>query len=378
MKVTVAGCGITNFGELWNRSLYDLAEEATYAAIKDAKIKPKQIDAVYVGNMLAGNLGGQNHLGPTITSLLNLNCPAYSIESACASGGMATNLAYEALISGRYQNVLVLGVEKMTDFETGQVTLGLMGAASEEERKAGLTFVGLYALLANVHMQKFKTTRKQLSSVAVKNHSNGAKNPIAQYQNIITLEKAMESQEIASPLNLFDCSPISDGAAAVVLSRKPDTANEVTIVASSVATDHVALGKRKSLTELLATKIAAQNAYKQAKISAKDIDVAEVHDCFTIAEIMAIEDLNFCKKGEGGRFTQSQATSLGGKIPVNTSGGLKACGHPVGATGVKQIIEITQQLRGKAQKRQLKNPKIGLTHNVGGSGATAAVHILQI
>ncbi|HSX18810.1 MAG TPA: thiolase domain-containing protein [Candidatus Saccharimonadales bacterium] len=378
MKVVVSGTGITNFGELWNRSLTDLAQEAINLAIKDAKISPEKIDAIFVGNMLAGNLSTQNHLGPTIASLLNLNCPAFSIESACASGGMATNLAYESIKSGKYQNVLIVGVEKMTDDPTDKVTLGLMGAASENERKMGLTFPGLYALLANVHMQKFKTTRKQLSMVAVKNHHNGSINPIAHFQNKISLEKAMQSPQIASPLNLFDCSPISDGAAAIVLSAKRDTSNDVAIVASAVATDQVELAKRVNLSELLATKIAAKNAYNQAQITPKDIDLAEVHDCFTIAEILALEDLGFEKKGQGGKFTQSGATELSGKLPINTSGGLKACGHPVGATGVKQIIEITKQLQNKAEKRQIKGAKIGLTHNVGGSGATAVVHILQI
>ena len=378
MKVTVAGCGITKFGELWNKSLLDLAQEAAQSALKDAKVDPEKIDAVFVGNMLASALHGQNHLGPTVTSLLNLNCPAYSVESACASGGIATNLAYQTLISKKYQNVLVLGVEKMTDSPNSQVALGLMGAASEEERRAGLTFPGLYALLTNVHMQKYKTTRKQLSAVAVKNHHNGKLNPIAQYQSEISLEKAMASQEIASPLNLFDCSPISDGAAAVVLSAQSDSTSQVTITASETATDHVAISQRNSQTELLATKIAGRKAYKEANINPAKINLAEVHDCFTIAEIMAIEDLGFCEKGQGGKFTEKGATALSGKIPVNTSGGLKACGHPVGATGVKQIIEITHQLQQKANKRQIKGAKVGLAHNVGGSGATAVVHILQI
>lgn len=378
MRIAVTGTGITKFGELWNRSFFDLAQEATEKAIKESGLEPGQIDAVFTANMLSGNLIGQNHLGAVVTSQLGINCPAYTVEAACASGGTAINLAYQALLSGQSKNVLVVGVEKMTDHTTAEVTTGLMGAASEEERQAGLTFPGLYALMTTAHMAKFKTTQRQLAAVAVKNHYHGSLNPLAQYRNIITIEKALKSPPVASPLTLFDCSPITDGAAAVIISSTEDNSNNVLITASSVATDTVSLSQRKNLTELLAAKIASQKAYKQAGITSKQINLAEVHDCFTIAEVLAMEDLGFCTKGQGGKFVASGATTLGGKLPVNTSGGLKACGHPIGATGIKQIIEVTTQLMGKAEKRQVKNAKIGLTHNVGGSGATAAVHILQV
>src|SRR3989344_3057247 len=377
MRVTIAGTGITKFGELWDKSFTDLAKEATEKALGDSKLNPSQIDAVYCANMLSGNLIGQNHLGTVITSILGVNCPAYTVEAACASGGLAINLACQAIESEIYENVLVIGVEKMTDNTTAKVTSGLMGAASEEERRAGLTFPGLYALMAHAHMEKYGTTREQLAKVAVKNHANGLNNPIAQFHNRITVEKVLESAIVAAPLTLFDCSPIPDGAAAVVLSRSVKN-NNVVITASQAATDKIGLSGRKSLTELLAVKLAAQKAYSQAGLKPQDIKVAEVHDCFTIAEIMAYEDLGFCEKGMGGEFVAKGHTKLGGKLPVNTSGGLKACGHPVGATGIKQIIEVTRQLQGNAEKRQVKNANIGLTHNVGGSGATAAVHILQI
>lgn len=378
MKVVVKGTGITKFGELWDKSFIDLAKEAIDGALKESRLAPEQIGAVFCANMLSPNLLGQNHLGALTASILGSNAPAYTVEAACASGGIAVNLAFQAILSGQVKNALIVGVEKMTDFTTAQVTLGLMGAASEEERQAGLTFPGLYALMAAAHMEKFKTTPKHLASVAVKNHYHGSLNPNAHFQNKITAEKALESPIVASPLTLFDCSPITDGAAAIILSASDGLSENVTITASSVATDQISLSQRKSLTELLATKIASQKAYKQAGISPADIDIAEVHDCFTIAEILATEDLGFCQKGHGGKFVASGATRLGGKMPINTSGGLKACGHPVGATGIKQIIEITNQLTGKAEKRQVKNAKIGLTHNVGGSGATGAVHILQI
>lgn len=378
MKVAVLGTGITKFGELWDKSFYSLAEEAAANALLESKIEPGQIDAVFCANMLSGNLTGQNHLGAQITSILKIHCPAYTVEAACASGGVATNLAYLSILSGKVKNALVIGVEKMTDFTNAEVASGLMGAASEDERQAGLTFPGLYALMANAHMQKFKTTQRDLASVAVKNHYHGSLNENAQYQNRITIEKVLESPPVATPLTLFDCSPISDGAAAIVLSKAEDTNSNVVITASAVATDEVSLAKRKSITEILATKIAAQKAYKQADVSPADIDVAEVHDCFTIAEIIAMEDLGFCPKGRGGKYVSSNSTKLGGSKPINTSGGLKACGHPVGATGIKQIIEITKQLKGEAEKRQVKGAKIGLAHNIGGSGATAAIHILQI
>lgn len=377
MKISVIGTGLTHFGELWDKSLFDLAQEALKSALENSQIDPEKIDAVFVANMLSGNLLGQNHLGPVMTSILGKNVPAFAIEAACASGGTATHLAIQSLLAGTYKNVLVVGVEKMTDDTIADVTTGLMGAASEEERLAGLTFPGLYAMLANAHMQKFKTTGKQLALVAVKNHFNGSLNPNAQFQNKITIEKVLGSTMVANPLTLFDCSPITDGAAAIVLSSQ-DSPNNPSITGSAVATDHISISNRLSMTELLATKLSAQKAYAQAGISAKDIDVAEVHDCFTIAEILAYEDLGFCAKGQGGKLISSGATQLDGKIPVNTSGGLKACGHPIGATGIKQIIEVTDQLKGIAGKRQVKNAKIGLTHNVGGSGATAAVHILQI
>lgn len=271
----------------------------------------------------------------------------------------------------------------MTDAKTSEITSSLMGAGSEEERTAGLTFPGLYALMAKAHMQKYGTTKKHMAAVAVKNHYHASLNEKAHFPYEITAEKALNSPEICTPFTLFDASPISDGAGAVVLSSETDSlpagrqGKGVFISGSAVATDTVGLAERASLTEIPATKSAANKALKQAGIEIKDIKLAEVHDCFTIAEILAMEDLGFCPKGEGGKFIYSKTTHLEGSLPINTSGGLKACGHPVAATGLKQIIEITEQLRGNAGKRQVKNANVGLTHNVGGSGATVVVHILQ-
>lgn len=374
MKISVIGTGMTKFGELWDKTLEDMSLEASLLAIKDSGLNKNKIDAIFVGNMLYGKLSGQDHLGALVSSLLDLKVPATHIEAACASGGMAIQAAVHALRAGAYKNVLVLGVEKMTDYSTSQISEALMGAGSEMERQAGLTFPALYALMAKSHMQKYGTTRTHLASVSVKNHHNASLNSYAQFPYEIDLEKALKAPFIAEPFTIFDSSPISDGAAAVILSSEKDG---IEIIASESATDTVDLSQRNSFTEIEATKIASQKAYAEAGITPEDLDLLEVHDCFTIAEIMAMEDLGLCKKGDGGEFIQSGKTKLSGKTPVNTSGGLKACGHPVGATGVKQIIEITNQLKGNLGSRQVKNPKIGLAQNVGGTGATVAIHILK-
>src|SRR3989344_5663363 len=292
MRIQILGTGITKFGELWSKSLLDLATDAALEAINDSRLSINQIDAVFVANMIYGKIANQDHLGALITSALGLKCASFRVEAACASGGLAVHLACQSLMAGTYKNVLVVGVEKMTDVGISEITSALMGAGSDMERKAGLTFPGLYALMAKAHMAKYGTTKKHLAAVSVKNHYHASMNEKAQFPFEITEEKA-----------------------------------------------------RNSLLELRATKEASVKALKQAGVEIKDIDIAEVHDCFTIAEILAMEDLGFCKKGEGGDFIKKGYTRLGGKMPVNTSGGLKACGHPVGATGLKQIIEIADQIR---------------------------------
>lgn len=369
--ITISGAYQTKFGELWDKSLEDLIFEAGEGAIADAGISKSKIDLVIVANMLAD----QSHLGALAVELLGLNSvPAIRVEAACASGGIALHQAITAIKAGEVKNVLVIGAEKMTDKSNGEIAQALMGAASEAERQAGLTFVGLYALMARVYFDKFKATKNDLAYVAIKNHRHASKNPKAQYPFPVELETVLKSSCVASPLHLFDCSPITDGAAAVVVSSQPGA---VEISASQIATDSVSLTERESLTELKATKIAAKKAYAQAGVGPDDIDLAEVHDCFSIAEIMAVEDLGFCKKGEGFKKIRSGEFDHDGRLPVNLSGGLKACGHPVGATGIKQIVELVMQLKGQAGERQIRKAKIGLAHNVGGSGATAAVHILK-
>jgi acetyl-CoA C-acetyltransferase len=382
-SVSVIGVGLTKFGERWDASFRELVAEAGVRAIQDSQIDGKDIQAVYGGCMASGRFIGQEHIGALIVDQLGLNpIPSTRLEAACASGSVAFRSAYLAIASGMYDVVAVGGVEKMTEVSVEDAATALGGAGDQEwELFIGATFPALYALIARRHMQEYGTTEEQMALCAVKNHDNGSKNPYAQYQNKITLETVMNSGVIASPLKLFDCSPITDGAAVTILCEtekaKKLVEQPIEIAASTQASDTLALAERKSLTELKATKIAAKQAFETAKIKPEDIQVAEVHDCFTIAEILAIEDLGFFEKGKAGMAIENGETELNSSISVNTSGGLKACGHPVGATGVKQIVEAVWQLRGQAGARQVKNVERALTHNVGGSGATATVHIFK-
>jgi len=384
--VAIIGVKNTNFGELWDQALRDIVVEAGIGAIEDAGASGKEIDALYVGNMSAGRFVDQEHIGALIADYSglskNLHIPATRVEAACASGGLALRQAIMSVASGCSDIVVAAGAEKMTDVGTEEASSALASAADREwEGMAGATFPGLYAMIAKLHMHRYGTTSEQLAEVAVKNHKNGYFNPIAQYKNIITVEDVLNSIMVADPLHIFDCSPITDGASAVVLAPA-EIAHEYTdtpiyIKATAQASDTIALHDRRDITTLDATVIAANRAYSMAKLKPEDIDVVEVHDCFTIAEICAIEDLGFVEKGKGGIVTANGETSIGGRIPVNTSGGLKACGHPVGATGIKQAVEIVTQLRGDAGRRQVEGASYGMTHNVGGSGATAVIHIFS-
>jgi acetyl-CoA C-acetyltransferase len=331
--------------------------------------------------MSGGLFVGQEHLGAVMADYLGMApVPATRIESACASGGMSFKQAYLDVASGNSEIVLAGGVEKMND--GADVTAALASAADQEyEVYNGITFPGLYAMIANAHMYEYKTTREQIAAVAVKNHKNGSNNPNAQFRNQITIEQVLNSSLVADPLRLLDCSPVTDGAAAVILCSmdvaKKLSKNFAKIIASTQASDSIALYQRKSFTTLNAVTKAADLAYKLTGLKPSDIDFAEVHDCFTIAEIVVFEDLGFCEKGFGGSAVVEGMTSLDGKIPINTSGGLKSKGHPVGATGIAQIIELSEQLTGKAGKRQVKNARIGLAQNMGGSGASCTINILE-
>jgi acetyl-CoA C-acetyltransferase len=358
--------------------------EAGKKALMDAKIHSSMIQAYYLGNFAATGFNNQNHVAPYTASAIGLpNVPCVRVEAACASSGAAMREAVIAVASGLYDYVLVGGVEKMNTVDTPRVTEYLSQAADwETEAKIGATFPSMFALMARRHMHEYGTTREHLSSVAVKNHANGAKNPDAQMQKEITLEKAVNSPIlVAEPLNLYDCSLVTDGAAAVVVCASElaaqHTAVPVDVIGHGQASDLFCMYQKKDITRFDATIAAGRRAYDMAGVKPEDIDVVEVHDCFTIAEIIAIEDLGFCAKGQGGPFSFEGMTAIGGKIPVNTSGGLKSKGHPVGATGAAQIAEIALQLRGESGARQVADAEIGMTHNLGGSGASCVVHILK-
>jgi len=384
-EVAVIGIGITKFGELWDKSFRQLIAEAGSKAILDAGIEGKEIDGMYVGSMSSGRFVGQEHVGALVADAAgfsHMHIPSTRVEGACASGGLAVRQGYLSIASGMNDIVVVGGMEKMNDVGGNDATATLATAADQEwEAFFGATFPALYAMIATRHMHEYGTTKEQLAQVAVKNHANGAKNPYAQYRREITLELAMNATTVAYPLGLLDCSPVTDGAASLILcaadKAKKYTDKPIKIIGSGQGSDSLALHGRRDICTLDATVHAAKTAYKQAGITSKDIDFAEVHDCFTIAEICAIEDLGFVKKGEGGKAIDNKITTLDGSLPVNTSGGLKSKGHPVGATGVAQMVEVTQQLRGEAEARQVKDAKIGLAHNVGGSGATCVVHIME-
>jgi len=379
-EVAVIGAGMTKFGELWSKSIKDIFVEAAIKAIENAGVD--HIDSMYVGSMSGGLFVGQEHLGAVMADYLGVNpIPATRVESACASGGVSFRQAYFEVASGQSDIVLAGGVEKMTD---GADVTDILATAADQEYEVyqGITFPGLYAMIANAHMHQYKTTREQLAAVAVKNHRNGSKNPNAQFRSEISADTVLNSTLVADPLRLLDCSPVSDGGAAVVLCAmdiaKKFTDSPIRIKASVQASDTIALHSRRSLTTLDAVVRAAEKAYIQSNLKPSDIDFAEVHDCFTIAEIVVSEDLGFFEKGCGGVSVQEGLTSLeSGRIPINTSGGLKSKGHPVGATGIAQIIELYEQLQGRAGSRQVKNAHIGMAQNMGGSGASCVIHILE-
>ncbi len=382
--VSIVSAGLSKFGRregMFCRELF--AEAAQEAFGRCPNLDPiKEIEALFVGQM-GESYEHQGHTGPTLADWTGLlPKPAIRIESACASSGSALRTGILAILSGLHKVVMVGGVEKMTHRTTAEVTEFLaMASDMPFEQWNGITFPGLYALMATAHMHKYGTTEEQMAHVAVKNHHNGTLNPKAHMQKEITLEKAMGSMKVAEPLKLYDCSLITDGASCVILTH-PDLAKKFTdtpvhIIGSGQASDTIGLYERETLTSLKAARLAGQEAYKMAGTEAKELDVAEVHDCFTIAEIIAYEDLGFCDVGKGGKLIDDRITELGGKLPVNTSGGLKAKGHPVGATGTAQAYEIYLQLTGQAEKRQVEGAEIGLSHNVGGSGATASVHIYR-
>lgn len=381
-EVAIIGTGSTRYGELWETPLRDLFAEAAAACLLDAGIDRKQIQSAYIGCMSSGLFNRQEHLASILTDYAGLSgIAATRVESACASGGAAFRAAYLEVASGASDFVLAGGVEKMND--GADATFCLATAADQEyEVYHGVTFPGLYAMIANAHMHRHGTTYDMLAHVAVKNHRHGAKNPKAQFPQEITLDTVRKAVRVAEPLGLFDCSPVSDGAAAVLLAPvevaralgKPP----VVVKGSGHATDTIALHDRGDLSRIPVVGLAARKAFAQAGVTTRDIDFCEVHDCFTIAELCCLEELGFYEAGQAGQATVAGETALGGKLPVNPSGGLKSKGHPVGATGVGQIVELYEQLSGRSGPRQVKGARLGLAQNMGGSGGSCTVHILEV
>jgi acetyl-CoA C-acetyltransferase len=380
---SVIGYYSTKFGELWTQTLDDLIKDAFVGVLKETGLAKEEIDAVFFGNMLGGIVEGQLLLSAHISELLGIHAPIYRIEAACASGGQAFQIAHEYLKGNAGKTVIVLGAEKMTDVSAEEITRALASAASEDEQAVGLTFPGVYALIAQLYLKKYGYTEEHLACISVKNHAHGVLNERAHFRRYVTVDNVLESPYVAYPLKVLDSSPISDGAAAVVLSNEPSKIKKskaVTVLSSVTATDCVSIAKRESLDTLKATVLAGNKGFEEAQIPRSQINVMEVHDCFSIAEILALEDLGFWKKGQGGTHALEMSTKLdsGNNLIVNTSGGLKAAGHPAGGTGIKQIGEIYLQLTGQAGERQVKKAQFGLAHNVGGSGGVAVVSILGV
>ncbi len=379
-NVAVVGVGHGKFGKRNDATLRELAYEAVIPALEDAGITQEDVEAGVVsiaGEEFAGQ-GAPSALVGDYTGIQPR--PVFRVESACASGTAAIKAAYGLIGSGLHDIVIAIGVEKMNAVSSVRAT-ELMARAGDTrwEYPFGVSFPGFYALFATRHMHDYGTTKEQLAMVGVKNHHYGAMNPVAHLQKEVSLEEAVNAVLIAWPLGLYDCSLISDGGAAAILMSEEKareyTDSPVWIKGIGSGSDTMLVAERPSLTSLTGVKRAAKAAFTMAGINPTDVDVAEVHDCFTIAEIMAYEDLGFCKPGEGGKLIEEKQTYIGGKIPVNVDGGLKSKGHPIGATGVSQCVELTKQLRQECGKRQVDGAEIGLSHNVGQTGQFANVII---
>jgi acetyl-CoA C-acetyltransferase len=378
-RVAVIGVGVTKFG-LHDRTSAELFAEAAHDALTDAGVPATAVQALYYGNVVGGETEHQLHTGPQAASVLGIpSVPTTRFETACASSHAAFRHAVMEIAAGVSDVVLVGGAERVLNVSTAESTEYFAYASDAVwEQPLGLTFPGVFALIARAHMEKYGTTEAQMAAVAVKNHRHGALNPKAQFQKQITIDQVLRSAYVADPLKLYDCCPFSDGGAALVLAseevarrhRKP-----VWVLGSAAASDWMLLGDKRDLSRVPATERAAAAAYRQAGLGPRDVDVVELHDCFTIAEIVATEGLGLFEPGAGGRAAEAGRTSLGGEIPVNPSGGLKAKGHPIGATGAAQIAEIVTQIRGEAGPRQVDGAKTGLTHTLGGNTATVLVSL---
>lgn len=382
-EVAVISTGLTAFGAFPDRSIRDLGAEAGHECLEACDVPPNAVDGFYLGCFAGPAFTGQNHLAPWVASAIGLDgVPATRFEAACASSGVAFAHAWAAVAGGLEDLALVAGVEQMTCQTTAETTRILASAGEvESEVAAGANFPALFALIAKRHMHELGTTREHLAAVAAKNHANGALNPKAHLRKPITIEKALAGRPVCDPLTLYDCSLISDGAAAVLLAPLDQAARwtdrPVRVRGVGRASDRLALADKADITSFPAVRRAAEKAYTMAGVGPRDIDFAEVHDCFTIAELIALEDLGFFERGQAGPAALAGKTALRGALPINPSGGLKSKGHPVGATGAAQVVEVVRQLRGESGERQLDKASLGLTQNLGGSGASAVVGVFS-
>ena len=384
-RASVVGVGMTTFG-VHDATLPELFAEAALPAMDDAGASPDDIDAFYLGNAMGGITESDTHLAPKLASHIGLaGVPAQRFEDACATSSNALKHAVQAVEAGHHDAVLVGGVERCTPktgMDTPEMTTTFATASHRQyEQPTGLTFPGVFALLAKRHMHEFGTTEEQLASVAVKNHAHGSLNPRAHFGKDVTVEEVLDSPIVADPFHLLDCCPFSDGASAVVVVN-PDLAESfdgepVDVTGVGHATDIVPLADKVDLSATQSARDAASQAYGQAGLSAADLDFAEVHDCFTGAEVLATEALGLFERGEGGPAAAEGRTRLDGDVPVNPSGGLKAKGHPIGATGTAQIVELTEQLRGAAGDRQVADARRAVAHNLGGDAATTVVTVME-
>ncbi len=384
-NVSVLGIGETVMGNLPQTSIRDLIKDAGEKAIADSQVDKSRIQALYIGNFNSSYLCYQSLTNGLAVEALELGeIPSMRIEAACASGGLAFRQAFFSVATGIYDCVIVGGVEKMTHADTATVTTAIASAEDYVlEFSKGVTFPGVFAMIANRYMSEYGLSREQLAAIPVQSHANAAKNPDAQLRKEISVDKVINGVKVADPLTIFDCSLVTDGAAFAVLcaSEKiseisPKKDKIVQVVGSGHGGSFLTVAN-KSLTTFPATKNAAQEAYAMAGLKPQDIDLAECHDCFSITQAINTEDLGFFEPGKGGFAAVEGKTSIGGQIPINTSGGLKAKGHPIGATGISMIYEVVTQLRGDAGERQVKNAEFGLTHNLGGAAVASAVHIFQ-
>jgi acetyl-CoA C-acetyltransferase len=382
MRVGIVGIGHGRFGRRSDATVQELAFEPFRDALKDANdLERKDVDATVIGS--SPEYHKQRSLPGVVAEYLGMNMqPTWLTEAACASGSAAIRTAYMAIKSGVHDVVAVVGIQKMTELSTPEI-LALMGRVGDVQWESifGTTFPGYYALYAQRHMHEFGTKKEQMAMVAVKNHHYGALNPNALFRKEVTIERCLSSDKVADPLNVFDCCANADGAACVILANedKAKKLNDTPIWLEGMgaASAEFSVLRRPILTGIPSAVEASRQAYKQAGVDANDIKVASVHDCFTIAEIIAYEDVGFCKKGDGGKFIEDKQSYIGGKVAVNVDGGLKAKGHPVGATGVSMTVEIVKQLRGEAGERQVNGADVGLTHNIGGIGQYCFVNVYK-